>query len=305
MDLKFCCAWLYAISKYKRYGECFKIPDILNALEQIKQLGFDTTEIEAMGKKNLEEEWNAREIIKEKLDYLDLKVNNLCAVFPELTENNWKNYIPLFEKSADLANYLECETIQLDSHMPPVKYVTERPYDDTIKFDVEVKIKIENDPNGFNWDSHWKNMVNSIKKCDDIAQDRRLRLCLEPRVHESISNTDAILRLFDWVNSDNFGAVLDTGHLHAQKEIIPLSVEKLREKIFFVHASDNNGRTNQHLGVGRGNIDWEGTLKALKKYNYNDYIAIDIGNLPENYNLDQEIKGSIKYLKNLNKQLFD
>jgi sugar phosphate isomerase/epimerase len=304
MELKFCCAWLYAISKYNKYGDTFQIHHILNALEKIKQIGFETTEIEAMGRNNLEDEWNARKRIKEKLSSLELTTNNLCAVFPELMESNWKKHIPLFEKSADLANYLNCETIQLDSHMPPVEYVSERPYDETIKFDVDVKIRIEQGPNTFNWNSHWESMVNSIKACDEIAQDRGLRLCLEPRVHESISNTDAILRLFDWVNSENFGAVLDTGHLHAQKEIIPLSVEKLGEKIFFVHASDNDGRTNAHLGVGRGNIDWEGTLKALKKHHFNDYIAIDIGNLPKPYDLDQEITHSIKYLEKINTNLF-
>lgn len=304
MKLKFCCAWLYAISKYNKYGELFKISDIFEALEQIKKLGFKVTEIEAMRKINLEEEWKARKKIKEKLETLDLNVNNLCAVFPELMTEKWKYHIDLFEKAANLANYFGCETIQIDSHIPPVKYRSKKPYDETIKFDMEIRIEIEDSIHSFNWNIHWENMVNSIKKCNEIALDRGLKLCLEPRVHESISNTDAILRLFDWVNSDNFGAVLDTGHLHAQKEIIPFSIEKLRDKIFFVHASDNNGRTNQHLGIGRGNIDWERTLKALKKYDYNDYIAIDIGNLPEDYNLEQEIKRSIKYLKTLNRKLF-
>lgn len=304
MQLKFCCAWLYAISKYKKYGESFKIPDIMDALEDIKRLGFDTTELEAMRRNNLEEEWDARKKIREKLNSLDLKVNNLCAVFPELMGKDWEKFIHLFKKSADLANYLGCETLQVDSHMPPVKYLSEKPYDETIKFDIDIKIEIEDGFNSFNWNKYWMHIVNSIKKCDEIAFDRGLKLCLEPRVHESISNTDAILRLFDWVNSDNFGAVLDCGHLHAQKEIIPLSVEKLGEKIFFVHASDNDGHTNQHLGVGRGNIDWEGTLKALKKHNFNQYVAIDIGKLPEQYDLDQEIKKSIKYLEKLNRKLF-
>ena len=299
MKLKSCCAWLYAISKFDKYGSSFKISDILMALEKIHELGFETTELEAMGKQNLREEWDARTKIRDKLESLDLKVNNLCAVFPELMRPDWESQLHLFEKSADLANYLGCETIQLDSHMPPIKY-SELPYDKTIKFDVNPRVKIDH---GFDWNAHWKTIVNSIKQCNEIALDHGLKLCLEPRVHESISNTDAILRLFDWVKSDNFGAVLDCGHLHAQKEIIPLSVEKLKEKIFFVHASDNDGRVNQHLGVGRGNIDWEGTLKALDKHAYDGYVAIDIGNLPPEYDLDGEITASIAYLKKNNKKI--
>jgi sugar phosphate isomerase/epimerase len=304
MDLKFCCAWLYAISKYDKYAETFEIKDILIALKQIKNLGFDTTELEVMRKKNLDEQLKDKKVILEKINSLGLKVNNLCAVFPELMTQEWERNIELFERSADLAVYYGCETIQLDSHVPPLNYVSERPYDDTIKYGVEMKIQVEEGPNSFQWDKHWEVIVNSIKRCDSIAHDRGLRLCLEPRVHESIPNTDSILRLFDWVNSDNFGAVLDCGHLHAQKELIPLSVEKLGNKIFFVHASDNDGRENQHLGLGRGNIDWEGTLRALKKHNYDGYIAIDIGKLPPGYNLDEETVNSIKFLKDLNSKIF-
>ncbi|MHA1292011.1 MAG: sugar phosphate isomerase/epimerase family protein [Promethearchaeota archaeon] len=305
MKLNFSCAWLYAISKYKKYAEKFKIKDLLIALEQIKNLGFNTTELEAMRKKNLEEEYAARKLIREKLNSLDLKVNNFCAVFPELMSKDWEKNLHLFEKSAELAVYFECETIQIDSHMPPVKYYTKKPYDDSIKFNVNLKIKIEEGPNSFNWNRYWNIIVDSIKKCNDIAYDHGLKLCLEPRVHESIPNTDSILRLFDWINSDNFGAVLDCGHLHAQKEIIPFSIEKLGNKIFFIHASDNDGRDNNHLGLGRGNIDWEGVLRALKKHNYKGYIAIDIGNLPSEYDLDEEIIRSINFLKNLHLKLFN
>jgi len=305
LKLKFSCAWLYAISKYNKYAENFKLEDVLISLKQIKKLGFDTTELEVMRRINFEEMYENRKIILENLDKLNLKVNNLCAVFPELMTKEWENNIDLFEKSADLAAYFGCDTIQVDSHMPPLKYISERPYDETIKYDAEIKIKVEDGPDSFNWNSHWNNIVSSIKKCDYIAQERALRLCLEPRVHESIANTDAMLRLFDWVNSDNFGAVLDCGHLHAQKESIPLSVEKLGKKIFFVHASDNDGRVNLHLGVGRGNIDWEGTLKALKKHKFTGFIAIDIGMLPSQYDLDQEILNSIEHLKNIASKICD
>ncbi len=303
MNIKFCCAWLYAISKYNKYGETFEIKDVLISLDQIKKLGFSTTELEVMRKKNLQDMIANRKVILEKLKSLGLKANNLCAVFPELMTQEWESNIKLFEQSADLAVYLGCETIQIDSHMPPVKYVTERPYDETIKFDVEVKIQIEEGPSSFNWNKHWNTIVNSIKKYDSIAHDRGLKLCLEPRVHESIPNTDSILRLFDWVNSENFGAVLDCGHLHAQKEIIPLSIEKLGSKIFFVHASDNDSKDNQHLGIGRGTIDWEGMLRALKKHKFNGYIAIDIGKLPPKYNLEEETLNSMKLLTNISKKI--
>ncbi|MFP3195481.1 MAG: TIM barrel protein [Caldivirga sp.] len=56
----------------------------------------------------------------------------------------------------------------------------------------------------------------------------------------------------DEVSMDNFGAVLDVGHLNAAKELIPLSIEKLGDRVFYVHASDNDGRDNYHWSPGRG-----------------------------------------------------
>jgi len=65
--------------------------------------------------------------------------------------------------------------------------------------------------------------------------------------------------------------------------------------------------TNNHhnLSIGRGNIDWEGTLKMLKKHKYKGFIAIDIGKLPSEYDLDQEILNSIRYLKYIASKIFD
>ena len=128
-------------------------------------------------------------------------------------------------------------------------------------------------------------------------------LILEPRVGESISNTDAMLRLIDAVGKDNFGAVLDTGHLHAQKEILPLSIEKLGGRILYVHVSDNDGRDNYHLGLGKGTIDWEGVFMALKKHGFDRYVAIDIGGAGFKGDLDREVIESKKFLEALFRKL--
>jgi sugar phosphate isomerase/epimerase len=115
-------------------------------------------------------------------------------------------------------------------------------------------------------------------------------------VGEIISNTDGLLRLMEAVDSDNFGAVLDTGHLHAQKEILPLSVEKLGSRIRYVHASDNDGQTNQHLVPGTGTVDWEGVFLALKKHDFAGYVAVDVGNVPKVDAAYTESKGFLESL---------
>jgi D-psicose/D-tagatose/L-ribulose 3-epimerase len=154
---------------------------------------------------------------------------------------------------------------------------------------------VEVDP-AFRWDALWGWLTDSMGACADEADRAGLKLCLEPRVGEIVSNTDALLRLMEAVDSDNFGAVLDTGHLHAQKEILPLSVEKLGSRILYVHASDNDGQTNQHLAPGKGNVDWDGVFLALKKHAFSGYVAVDVGNVP---NLDAQYKKSKAFLESL------
>src|SRR5207247_795479 len=83
---------------------------------------------------------------------------------------------------------------------------------------------------GFACERTWATLVEATRRCTAIARDAGLLLCLEPRVGELVSNTDALLRLSQQVDDPGFGVVLDTGHLHAQKEILPLSVEKLGQR---------------------------------------------------------------------------
>ncbi|MEM2850045.1 MAG: TIM barrel protein, partial [Candidatus Bathyarchaeia archaeon] len=53
----------------------------------------------------------------------------------------------------------------------------------------------------------------------------------------------------------------------------------LGDLIVYVHASDNDGRDNYHLGIGKGTIDWTGVLKALKKHGFKGFIGLDIGHV--------------------------
>jgi len=104
------------------------------------------------------------------------------------------------------------------------------------------------------------------------------------------------LRLLEHVKNDNLGIVLDTAHLHAQKEILPLSVEKLKDKISYLHVADNDGKVNEHLAVGKGTIDWEGVFLALKKHDFDGYVGIDVGRIN---NLEDEVLYSKNYLVKL------
>jgi len=291
--MKISCCWLFAISKY---GYPPSLPNTHRALAEMAALGFTSVELEGVGEENLRAVSEARQELKARCDGLGLKVVNFCPVLPDLVHPEKARRIhalDLFKLGVETASFFGCEMVQTISSIPPLAFVGDAPYKDALAYGQRYQVKV--DP-GFRWDALWGWLTDSMGACADEADRAGLRLCLEPRVGEIISNTDALLRLMEAVDSDNFGAVLDTGHLNAQKEILPLSVEKLGSRIYYVHASDNDGQTNQHLAPGRGTVDWDGVFAALKKHSFSGHVAVDVGNVPD---VDAQYKESKVFLESL------
>jgi sugar phosphate isomerase/epimerase len=291
--MKISCCWLYAISKY---GYPPSIPDTHRAVEEMAALGFSYVELEGVKEENLKAVHHERKALKKRCDDLGLKVVNFCPVLPELVHPEKARRVhslDLFKLAIEVATFFGCETIQTDSYTPPLEFVGDAPYKDAIEFGKKFQVKV--DP-AFRWDDLWGWLVDSIGACADEADRAGLKFCLEPRVGEIVSNTDGLLRLMDAVDNENFGAVLDTGHQHAQKELLPLSVEKLGSRVHYLHVSDNDGQTNQHLALGRGSVDWDGIFLALKKHGFSGYVAVDVGHVPD---LDAQVRESKAFLEKL------
>lgn len=291
--MKINCCWLYAINKY---GYPPSIQDTHRVLGEMAALGFDAVELEGVREENLRAVYAARADLRLRCADLGLCMMNFCPVLPDLVSTDSerrRHALDLFKIAAELTVYFEAPTVQVDSYAAPVEFVSHRPYDDAVEFQRQFDVRI---PAGFSWERAWGALVDGVRACVAIARDAGLRLCLEPRVGEMVSNTDALLRLIEQIGDPAFGAVLDTGHLHAQKEILPLSVEKLGRRIFYVHASDNDGRDNEHLAPGRGTVDWEALIRGLRSHGFDGYIGIDAGGVPD---LDAQYREGYAYIRAL------
>jgi len=295
--MKIACCWLYAITKY---GYPPSIPDTFRVLEEMAALGFHYIELEGVGPANMRAVADAGHELERRCDDLGLRVINFCPILPDavsLDPEIRQQALDLFKLGVEVASDLGCELIQVDSFTPPLTFIGEAPYKEAIRHGQLYRVQV--DP-AFRWEALWEVLVDSTRCFATIARDANLRLCMEPRVGEIISNTDAMLRLMDAVGDDNFFAVLDTGHQHAQKEILPLSVEKLGGRIAYLHVSDNDGRTNQHRELGHGTVDWEGVFTALKKHAFEGYVGVDIGRVEGQLeDLDGSYRRSRAFLENL------
>jgi len=270
--MKISCCWLYTVSKY---GSPPSLADTERAIRDIAGLGFSAAEMEAAGEEQVRAAHAARDQLKSRCDDLGVKVVAFCPVLPELIHADKARRVKaldLFKLAVETATTFGCETIQTIGSPSP-------------KVDL-----------AFRWNDLWSRLVDSIGACADEAARADLTFCLEPRAGDIVSTTDALLRLFDAVDMDNFGAALDTGQQHGQKEILPLSVEKLGGRLFALHASDSDGQSGQPLAAGRGTVDWEGTFAALKKHGFAGHVAVTVGAGPE---LDAQMRESKAYLEKL------
>lgn len=295
--MKISCCWLYAISKY---GYPPQIGDALRAIREMAALGFRYIELEGVGERNMLEVWKNRERFATLCDELAIQIVNFCPIVPQLFSPDPAERgrgFELFEMGIELAKYFGAGTVQIDSFTPPVEFVGEVPYREALLFGRPFRVKF--DP-AFRYEDYWAILVEMTRRCARCAAEEGLWLLLEPRVGENVSNTDALLRLMDHVGEPNLGAVLDTAHLHAQKEILPLSVEKLGSRIRYLHVADNDGRDNFHLALGEGTIDFEGVFLALKKHRFDGYVAIDVGNVPD---LEGAYRRSLAYLQELSRRI--
>ena len=291
--MKISCCWLYAITKY---GYPPSLENTFRVLGEMKALGFDCVELEGVRRENLLAVYEQRHELKKFCDGEGLRVINFCPVLPDsvsLDRQERRGCWELFKRGIEIAKFFDCATIQADSFTPPLRFRGDSPYKESISYGKQFSVEV--DPS-FVWRQQWEAMVESFSFFTQEAKKAGLLFCVEPRVGELLSNTDAILRMMDAVGDDSFGAVLDTAHQNAQKEILALSVEKLGPRIFYVHAADNDGKVNDHFAAGRGTVDWDGVFQGLKKHNFSGYVAVDVGMVSD---IDAQYRESVQFLKGM------
>lgn len=291
--MKVACGWLYTLN---RYGYPPSYEGVLAGIDKAAEWGFDAFEMEAIGEENLHLLDGRRQEILDRIRGAGLSLVNFVPMLPDMVslhQPRRERALDLFRLGAELGAFLGAQMMMCDSYEVPLSYIGEAPGTDPLHYGKSYRVKVTGD---FSWDRVWENLVAVIGRCTEIAAESRLRLGMELRMGEAVSNTDAFLRLYGAVGNPNLGVVFDTAHLHAQKEILPLSVEKLKDRIFLIHASDNDSRENRHLALDQGTIDWAAVYRALQKHRFDGYTVLDIGDCPD---LEEGYLASKLYLQNL------
>lgn len=122
----------------------------------------------------------------------------------------------------------------------------------------------------------WKQNVLSIKELYATAEDLGVNVAIEnlPEKYGFVMKTADDFTRFYRETRLEIGIVLDVGHANLHDQIYSF-LNAYADKIVHIHASDNLGETDQHLGIGQGKIDWQKFASALKKIGYSKTIVTE------------------------------
>lgn len=120
----------------------------------------------------------------------------------------------------------------------------------------------------------WVRNLESVRSLVEFAEDHGVKASIENVVEPFvIKDVEEFKRFYSEVN-ENVGLALDIGHANLIGQVESFLTE-FPDKIVHVHAHDNFGKSDQHLGIGCGNINWERFASLLKKASCDKVVIVE------------------------------
>lgn len=115
-----------------------------------------------------------------------------------------------------------------------------------------------------------------LRQVQEGAKGMKIRICLE-NLTRVCRDVDALVWLVDRLDSDRFGICLDTGHLNICGGNQAEFIRKAGKRLTALHIADNEGERDQHMmPFGRGNVDFEQVVRALREVDYHGLFNLEI-----------------------------
>ena len=127
-----------------------------------------------------------------------------------------------------------------------------------------------------NRDQFLSHLFGSIGELDEFTREMGMTLVFEPYDEASLSTAE-LQEMFK--RYPKVGFHLDVGHANfgsLNGDRIFRFINLFKSRLMHVHASDNDGKGDQHLPIGAGKIKWAEACAALKKANYDKTVTLEV-----------------------------
>ena len=122
----------------------------------------------------------------------------------------------------------------------------------------------------------WLQNLKTTRLLIKMANDYGVKIAIEnvPEPYPFLmKSVEDFTRFYEEVNED-MGLVFDVGHANLNRQIERF-LTVFADKIVHIHAHDNDGKDDQHLGIGHGTIDWKNVANLLKKVSYDKTVIVE------------------------------
>jgi len=122
----------------------------------------------------------------------------------------------------------------------------------------------------------WLQNLKTARLLLKIAGDYGVKIAIEnvPEPYPFLmKNVEDFTKFYEEINED-IGLAFDVGHANLNGQIERF-LTVFADKIVHIHVHDNYGKSDQHLGIGYGNIDWKKVVDLLRKISYDKIVIIE------------------------------
>jgi sugar phosphate isomerase/epimerase len=122
----------------------------------------------------------------------------------------------------------------------------------------------------------WLQNLKTVRKLVKIANEYEVKIAIEnvPEPYPFLmKNVDDFTRFYDEINED-VDMVLDVGHSNLNKQTEQF-LEIFKDRIIHLHLSDNDGTGDQHLGIGKGMVNWKKVADLMKRASYEGVAIVE------------------------------
>ncbi len=113
----------------------------------------------------------------------------------------------------------------------------------------------------------------SFAELAELAAPHGIQIIVEHPPDKSMS-IDDIRKVLD--ADDRLGFHLDVGHANVGGDRLEGLLKAFGERLAHVHFSDNRGRSDDHMPLGSGRIDWPRAIGMLKAIGYDSTITLEV-----------------------------
>jgi sugar phosphate isomerase/epimerase len=243
---------------------CFYKTDILRALPEVRDGGFDLIEVCSFP---AHLDYHNSEHVKKAaalMEQLGIAANSFHAPFADRIDisspdaSQRASSVRELMFACDAAAMLHAEYVVL--HPGPERAGRMPPHE---------------------WYERMRHAADSLNEVAAHCRHAGLMLLLENMLpHLMFGHVSDVMFLLGAIRETNVGTCLDTGHAFLSKDLRTV-VHKLSGHLHMIHVNDNMGDHDAHLSPGEGAIDWISLFRQLRQWDFHGPLILELADSGE------------------------